>query len=714
MATKIGLGEITDTHLNNFGMITGGAKPGSSMYETALANLVKKGGDDLRGVSDPLEHIASAVSRHIEENGMTANMRTEHARISEALAEGREITPFNSMMHKSRDYGMTMREGSLAAPAASVASTAPTSSSSVAKTGLDDFLKKDVASAASDYSKNSATQINHGWKIHFDAAADEASHEVVRKKLTDAGYDWKYGQGYGAGKNYTVYPQSLERRDAIIKMIEEDSDLSNSILKNSDIADSTSLNMGNQVLSERTTGRFTTGYHKVSADTDFNSARPVDFSGSGNGSQIAQAIADDKGQPNRYIRDNWYSDTDTRSSHPLFSEIRNTKADIVEDIGHLQKNYPEIHELMMGKPGYSSPYGMPIAGLGSSPTPTPIIAAPPAAPSPSSPVPSPAISTTTDDLIEPSVVKKIENPTREAYDAARAKGDLIVTEPVAPKPPPSAPTVPTPTAPPPPAAPTVPPPSPTPAAPTPTSSVPPPTPAPTGDTVTAAGKARTMVKANYSAMSDDELLSHFEKVKSDYAEQLVKDPDGKAFLPTAKSSLEGTERELTKRGIHPGSGVTPTAAAPSPGKRPTIGTKIDDVTTTPKVDGPKVGKPAASTSSIEDLVDLADDQKRNMANLTNAPSGSTTTAAAKISSNIDDVDMTARQAMGFIGDQIKDLRKTKKILSNDGAKGVAEAVTQGIKGSKNLRLAALGTAVGLGGYAASRFQHRNNNSDLRG
>jgi hypothetical protein len=223
-----------------------------------------------------------------------------------------------------------------------------------------------------------------------------------------------------------------------------------------------------------------------------------------------------------------------------------------------------------------------------------------------------------------------------------------------------------------------------------------------------------MVKANYSAMSDDELLSHFEKVKADYAEQLVKDPDGKAFLPTAKSSLEGTERELTKRGIHPGSGVTSTAAAPSPGKRPTIGTKIDDVTTTPKVDGPKVGKPAASTSSIEDLVDLADDQKRNMANLTNAPSGSTTTAAAKISSNVDDVDMTARQAMGFIGDQIKDLRKTKKILSNDGAKGVAEAVTQGIKGSKNLRLAALGTAVGLGGYAASRFQHRNNNSDLRG
>ena len=103
-----------------------------------------------------------------------------------------------------------------------------------------------------------------------------------------------------------------------------------------------------------------------------------------------------------------------------------------------------------------------------------------------------------------------------------------------------------------------------------------------------------------------------------------------------------------------------------------------------------------------------------MAGLLDDGAPQSTKAAAKISSNVDDVNMTARQAMGHINDQIKTLRKTKKIFSNDGAKGVAEAVTQGIKGSKNLRLAALGTAVGLGGYAASRFQHRNNNSDLRG
>jgi hypothetical protein len=149
-------------------------------------------------------------------------------------------------------------------------------------------------------------------------------------------------------------------------------------------------------------------------------------------------------------------------------------------------------------------------------------------------------------------------------------------------------------------------------------------------------------------------------------------------------------------------------------KRPTIGTKVDDATTAPSPDGPRVGRtpPPSGVSDIEDLVDLTDDQKRNMANLTNTPTAPNTNAAAKITSNIDDVDMTARQAITQIGDQINNLRRTKKILSNDGARGVAEAVTKGIKGSKNLRLAALGTAVGIGGYAASRMQHRNDNSDL--
>jgi hypothetical protein len=121
MATKIGLGEITDINLTNFGMLTGGAKPGSPTYENALARLVEKGGDDLKGVTDPIERISSSVSRFIEENGMTETMQAEHTRMTEALKDGRELSPFNREMHRSRDIGLTMREASLAAPPVSAA-----------------------------------------------------------------------------------------------------------------------------------------------------------------------------------------------------------------------------------------------------------------------------------------------------------------------------------------------------------------------------------------------------------------------------------------------------------------------------------------------------------------------------------------------------------------------------------------------------------------
>jgi hypothetical protein len=650
MATKIGLGELTDVHINNFGLLTGAdsARPGNAMYDKALANLVQKGGDDLKGVSDPLERISSAVSRFIEENGMTDNMQAEHARMNEALGEGRKLSPFNQQMHRSRDLGLTMREAASSAPVVAAPSMADLKAAVAgASTGTPN---RKVLESEPSPQKMGLVETIRAEKIAKEEAARNAL-PATRESIEESGYLYHYAPRDARESIVSGGFDVSKARTAVADVAGAGSEFSTHVPENSmyfytNPADATS---GGKIFGIGETGERPDLY-RVKVEPGMLDDMAVD--------------------PRLAIRDG------VGSAVIVPSKTGKFEAELIGENALFGKTTDDL------SPATYDPIH-----------------------------PAPAASTA-DDLVEPSVVKKVENPTREAYDAARAKGELIVTEPVTPKPPPSAPTVPTPTAPP--AAPTVPPPPSAPAAPTPTTSVPPPTPAPTGDTVTAAGKARTMVKANYSAMSDDELLSHFEKVKADYAEQLVKDPDGKAFLPTAKSSLEGTERELTKRGIHPGSGVNSTAAAPSPGKRPTIGTKVDDVTTTPKVDGPKVGKPAASTSSIEDLVDLADDQKRNMANLTNAPSGSTTTAAAKISSNVDDVDMTARQAMGFIGDQIKDLRKTKKILSNDGAKGVAEAVTQGIKGSKNLRLAALGTAVGLGGYAASRFQHRNNNSDLRG
>ena len=137
------------------------------------------------------------------------------------------------------------------------------------------------------------------------------------------------------------------------------------------------------------------------------------------------------------------------------------------------------------------------------------------------------------------------------------------------------------------------------------------------DTVTSAGKGRPMVAANYSKMSDEDLLKHYEEVKKQYAEQLIKDPDGKAFMPTARRNLEGTEKQLRARGIHPDDissskikakvtsedvvskpvdePVTKTAENRVRGSGLNIGTPTDDIRTRPT---PK-GTDAASRSVVD-------------------------------------------------------------------------------------------------------------------
>ena len=117
---KIGLGEITDVNISNFGMLTGGAGPGSTAYDRALSGLISKGGEELKGVSDPLEKIFSAVSQHVQGFGLTGTLASEHSRIGQAINEGREISGFNKQFHQSLDYGKTARETSLAAPVAPI------------------------------------------------------------------------------------------------------------------------------------------------------------------------------------------------------------------------------------------------------------------------------------------------------------------------------------------------------------------------------------------------------------------------------------------------------------------------------------------------------------------------------------------------------------------------------------------------------------------
>ncbi len=77
--------------------------------------------------------------------------------------------------------------------------------------------------------------------------------------------------------------------------------------------------------------------------------------------------------------------------------------------------------------------------------------------------------------------------------------------------------------------------------------------------------------------------------------------------------------------------------------------------------------------------------------------------------------ITAREAIRGIAEDIKAVRKPgQRLLSANGSKAMAEAVTQGIKGSRNLKMLAVGSALGLGGYTANRLAGRGDTSDLGG
>ena len=146
--------------------------------------------------------------------------------------------------------------------------------------------------------------------------------------------------------------------------------------------------------------------------------------------------------------------------------------------------------------------------------------------------------------------------------------------------------------------------------------------------------------------------------------------------------------------------VAPTVAPTTPptSRGPSgLGTPAN-VKTTPGPHGAPVTAPAAPTPSPR-------------------PVTSPTAPTAKIINKTaqQDVDLTAREALRRMGGDIRTARKPgQKLLSAEGSKAMAEAVTKGIKGSRNLKMLAVGSALGLGGYTANRLANRNDTSDLGG
>lgn len=198
------------------------------------------------------------------------------------------------------------------------------------------------------YSKSIDT--NHGYKLHFDPVNyDEKTIKTINDVLGEK-FAFKHGEEYGPGKNYTLYAQSLENRDEAIKMIEEDSRISGLIKSNADIVNSESLLEGNIEFSSKTTGRFTTQYNQPASQQKIAGEIVPDFSKAGNKSRSAFE-AGKKGLINRYDKINWLKGSGSPGSKLLGNiDFRMSTEEITEDIGHLQKNFPEMYELLMGKP----------------------------------------------------------------------------------------------------------------------------------------------------------------------------------------------------------------------------------------------------------------------------------------------------------------------------------------------------------------------------
>jgi hypothetical protein len=209
------------------------------------------------------------------------------------------------------------------------------------------------------------------------------------------------------------------------------------------------------------------------------------------------------------------------------------------------------------------------------------------------------------------------------------------------------------------------------------------------DTVTATGRNRPMVAANYTAMSDEDLLKHYDQVKKTYEEQLIKDPDGKSFLPTAKSSLEGTEKQLKKRGIHPGSNVQPSRSGPG-----NIGRSADDIRTRPTPKGSDAASARVTDSGAgRPVVDIPTaPPKPKVQPTTGATTPDPQAVSAKIASN-------PSQPAVNVADQTSDAKRMQRITRKLADDGMQTARNLASGNARAMGIAGAAALLGVGAYS---------------
>jgi hypothetical protein len=196
-----------------------------------------------------------------------------------------------------------------------------------------------------------------GWKLHFDPInKNPETFNEIESFLRDTfkvtfkgGNDRK--NNHGAGKSYTAYPQSLEERDRLIAAIHKDNKLSSLLAPANPVE-------GNVLFTDKLSGRFTTGYNVTDKSGKINWSHNMRY----NPQEVFEAVkAKRSGGVNRYIRDSWNSPGENLQKG--FIDLRTTADEIAEDIKMLQKNHPDVYELMVGKTGYKSPYPLHLPGI---------------------------------------------------------------------------------------------------------------------------------------------------------------------------------------------------------------------------------------------------------------------------------------------------------------------------------------------------------------
>lgn len=223
---KIGIGNITDTSFSNFMQVAAALKPGDSAYDKSLQRLIAAGGDDLKGVSDPLEKILSAVSSHVEKNGLSGVFLDRYNRFREALDAGEEMSHASKLFYGSLDFGKKMYETPVPT------STITPSVSELKEAGISLPSDKGPAKVEVSSKQQGFLESIKAEKAAKESAAFDAI-PATKKSIEESGYLYHYAPREARESILSGGLQVSKARTAVADTVGEFSEFSKYVPENS-------------------------------------------------------------------------------------------------------------------------------------------------------------------------------------------------------------------------------------------------------------------------------------------------------------------------------------------------------------------------------------------------------------------------------------------------------------------------------------------------